>query len=148
MLKKIMAATALLIATNALANTDITIEGLANSADTKASFTKIIKDNHLPSWILKGATETPSKVVTLDDTQYQIITGCKPHNCLSEQIAVIYSKDKNVMGGVFSKIDEKQNKQNLTWFNINDDLSIDGKTVLFAALTGSLDNHPNEFNYK
>ena len=27
-------------------------------------------------------------------------------------------------------------------------VSIDGKTVLFAALSGSLDNHPDAFNYQ
>ncbi|EOQ1650832.1 Ivy family C-type lysozyme inhibitor, partial [Escherichia coli] len=36
----------------------------------------------------------------------------------------------------------------LTWLNVNDALSIDGKTVLFAALTGSLENHPDGFNFK
>ncbi|MFM2591328.1 hypothetical protein AAFX19_00010 (plasmid) [Vibrio harveyi] len=35
-----------------------------------------------------------------------------------------------------------------TWLNVNDALSIDGKTVLFAALTGSLENHPDGFNFK
>ena len=34
------------------------------------------------------------------------------------------------------------------WLNVNDALSIDGKTVLFAALTGSLENHPDGFNFK
>lgn len=32
--------------------------------------------------------------------------------------------------------------------NISDELSIDGKTILYAALTGSLDNHPDAFNFK
>ncbi|MCK3283115.1 C-lysozyme inhibitor, partial [Escherichia coli] len=27
-------------------------------------------------------------------------------------------------------------------------MAIDGKTVLFAALTGSLENHPDGFNFK
>ncbi|BBU86441.1 hypothetical protein EIMP300_78410 [Escherichia coli] len=38
--------------------------------------------------------------------------------------------------------------EKLTWLNVNDALSIDGKTVLFAALTGSLENHPDGFNFK
>ncbi|HFU4245985.1 TPA: hypothetical protein ACH5ZM_003785, partial [Escherichia coli] len=41
-----------------------------------------------------------------------------------------------------------QHYQKLTWLNVNDALSIDGKTVLFAALTGSLENHPDGFNFK
>lgn len=43
------------------------------------------------------------------------------------------------MAGVFSTRDEKEFSQTLLWLNIDDDLSIDGKTVLFAALTGSLE---------
>ncbi|MEJ3975655.1 Ivy family c-type lysozyme inhibitor [Providencia rettgeri] len=86
--------------------------------------------------------------MTLSGNEYQIATACKPHNCPAEQIAIMYSKEKNVIAGVFSSNDEKNNTEDLLWFNITDDLSIDGKTVLFAALTGSLENHPDDFNYK
>ncbi|OAT18259.1 Ivy family C-type lysozyme inhibitor [Proteus myxofaciens] len=147
MLKNIIAIAALLVTTNVLATNDLTIEKLATNKETKASFSKIVKDNHFPSWILKGATESEPKEITLKGDRYQIVQGCKPHDCASEQLVVMYSKDKKVMAGVFSKLNENKNKQELTWFNINDNLSIDGKTVLFAAITGSLDNHPNAFNY-
>ncbi|HGF2559028.1 TPA: C-lysozyme inhibitor, partial [Escherichia coli] len=49
---------------------------------------------------------------------------------------------------LFSTIDEKTSQEKLTWLNVNDALSIYGKTVLFAALTGSLENHPDGFNFK
>ncbi len=42
---------------------------------------------------------------------------------------------------------KKTDQEKLTWLNVSDALSIDGKTVLFAALSGSLDNHPDAFNY-
>lgn len=51
------------------------------------------------------------------------------------------------MSGVYSVVDEKPTRR-LTWLNVSDALSIDGKTVLFAALSGSLDNHPDAFNYQ
>lgn len=51
------------------------------------------------------------------------------------------------MMGVFSTVDEKTSREKLTWLNVSDELSIDGKTVLFAALSGSLQNHPDAFNY-
>lgn len=41
------------------------------------------------------------------------------------------------MTGLFSTIDEKTSQEKLTGLNVNDALSIDGKTVLFAALTGN-----------
>lgn len=148
MLKKLTIAATLLASTNALAINDLTISKLASDTNTKTSFNQILKNNDLPSWILMGGTESPSRTINLNGNEYQVVTACKPHDCPSEQIAVIYSKEKNVMAGVFSSSDEKNNTQDLLWFNVNDDLSIDGKTVLFAAITGSLENHPNEFNYK
>ncbi|MGL5500582.1 MAG: Ivy family C-type lysozyme inhibitor, partial [Plesiomonas shigelloides] len=50
--------------------------------------------------------------------------------------------------GVLSRSNEDGTAQQLTWLNVSDDLSIDGKTVLFAALSGSLANHPDSFNYQ
>ena len=52
------------------------------------------------------------------------------------------------MAGLFSTVDENTSQEKLTWLNVDDALSIDGKTVLFAALSGSLENHPNGFNFK
>ncbi len=51
------------------------------------------------------------------------------------------------MSGVYSVVDEKTDRE-ADWLNVSDALSIDGKTVLFAALSGSLDNHPDAFNYQ
>ena len=63
-------------------------------------------------------------------------------------IAVIWSEKSKQMSGVYSVVDEKTDQEKLTWLNVSDALSIDGKTVLFAALSGSLDNHPDAFNYQ
>jgi len=52
------------------------------------------------------------------------------------------------MAGVYSTVKEQSGAERLVWMNAGDKLSIDGKTVLFAALTGSLENHPDAFNYK
>ena len=52
------------------------------------------------------------------------------------------------MSGVLSVVNENTAQEKLTWMNVSDALSIDGKTVLFAALSGSLENHPDAFNYK
>ncbi|MTB67154.1 C-lysozyme inhibitor [Providencia sp. wls1943] len=148
MLRKLTLIAALFIAANAHAGNDLTISKLASDANTKTALQQVVKNNDLPSWILTGGTESPSNTVTLNGNKYQVATACKPHNCPAERIAIMYSKEKNVMAGVFSSNDKKNNTEDLLWFNITDDLSIDGKTVLFAALTGSLDNHPNDFNYK
>ena len=76
------------------------------------------------------------------------VAGVHKFDCGSQRIAVMWSEKSNQMTGLFSTIDEKTSQEKLTWLNVNDALSIDGKTVLFAALTGSLENHPDGFNFK
>lgn len=75
------------------------------------------------------------------------MSACKPHDCGSQRIAVMWSEKSNQMTGLFSTIDENVARET-DWLNVNDALSIDGKTVLFAALTGSPENHPDGFNFK
>jgi hypothetical protein len=77
---------------------------------------------------------------------WQVLSACKPHDCGHERIAVIWSRKANRCR-VYSVVDETD-QEKLTWLNVSDALSIDGKTALFAALSGSLDNHPDAFNYQ
>lgn len=148
MLKAITAAAALMIATSALAQSDLTIASLAKADSSKTAFKQMVKGHTLPAWVSKGGTFTPAKTVTLGGESWQVLSACKPHDCGSERIAVLWSEKTQQMTGVFSTIDEKTSQEKLSWLNINDALSIDGKTVLFAALSGSLENHPDAFNYQ
>ncbi|AFJ48205.1 Ivy family C-type lysozyme inhibitor [Shimwellia blattae] len=148
-MKKIIGAGVLMLATfGAWAQTDVTISSLATGSATKAGFAAMVKGHTLPGWVTRGATESPAHDVTLAGKHYQVFSACKPHDCASERIAVIYSADDKTMAGLFSKTDEKTSSEKLSWLNVPDDLSIDGKTVLFAALSGSLENHPEGFNYQ
>jgi len=61
---------------------------------------------------------------------------------------MLFSPQTREMTAVLSKSDASGENQTLAWFNVTDNLSIDGKTVLFAALSGSLENHPQSFNYR
>ncbi len=133
------------LATSAYANDELTISQLAVGQDTKAEFQKMKADKVLPEWVTQGGTGSPGQKVSIAGHQYLVLTSCKPHDCGSQQIAVLYSTSTKKMAGVFSSADEKTGTETLQWLNIPDDLSIDGKTVLFAALTGSLDNHPDSF---
>lgn len=136
------------LSTSAYAQDGITISGLEKNADTKLEFQKLLKGQNLPKWVSEGGTESQAKEVIIEGKKYLVLNACKPHDCDAEQIALLYSIDAKKLAGVFSTNDEKDDSQKLQWLNIPDELSIDGKTILFAALTGSLDNHPNSFNFK
>ena len=138
MFKAITTVAALVIATSAMAQDDLTISSLAKGETTKAAFNQMVQGHKLPAWVMKGGTYTPAQTVTLGDETYQVMSACKPHDCGSQRIAVMWSEKSNQM----------TSQEKLTWLNVNDALSIDGKTVLFAALTGSLENHPDGFNFK
>lgn len=148
MFKAITTVAALVIATSAMAQDDLTISSLAKGETTKAAFNQMVQGHKLPAQVMKGGTYTPAQTVTLGDETYQVMSACKPHDCGSQRIAVMWSEKSNQMTGLFSTIDEKTSQEKLTWLNVNDALSIDGKTVLFAALTGSTENHPDGFNFK
>ena len=147
-MKKLIALTLSVFATSTFAQDELTISKLATGQDTKAEFQKMVASKHLPNWISQGGTDSQGQKVNIAGKQYVVLTSCKPHDCASQRIAVLYSMGMKKLAGVFSSIEEKTGSEKLQWLNIPDDLSIDGKTVLFAALTGSLDNHPDSFNFK
>lgn len=133
---------------SAYAQGDITIKDLATNPDTKAEFQKMTGKQDLPKWITQGGTDSPSKEVEINGGKYLVLHSCKPHDCASQSIAVLYAPESKKLAGVLSTSSEEEMSQKLRWLNIPDELSIDGKTALFAALTGSLDNHPGNFNFK
>ncbi|HHQ6628460.1 TPA: Ivy family C-type lysozyme inhibitor [Serratia fonticola] len=136
------------LATSAYAQDELTISKLAMDQDTKAEFQKMAANQHLPKWVTQGGADSQGQKVNIAGKQYVVLTSCKPHDCSSQRIAVLYATATKKIAGVFSSVDEKTGNEKLQWLNIPDDLSIDGKTVLLAALTGSLDNHPDSFNFK
>lgn len=136
------------LTTSAYAQDELTISKLAADQDTKAEFQKMAVNQRLPKWVTQGGTDSQGQKVNIAGKQYLVLNSCKPHDCGSQRIAVLYATATKKIAGVFSSVDEKTGNEKLQWLNIPDDLSIDGKTVLFASLTGSLDNHPDSFNFK
>ncbi|WP_058912019.1 Ivy family C-type lysozyme inhibitor [Entomohabitans teleogrylli] len=130
------------------AQDELTIYSLASDSATKGAFATMVKGHSLPAWVTQGATSTPARAVKIDGKEYQVLQSCKPHDCGSERMAVIYSPQDKTLSGVFSTVNDEKGSETLQWLNISDELSIDGKTVLFAALSGSLGNHPDAFNYQ
>uniref|UniRef100_A0A914YDP5 C-lysozyme inhibitor n=1 Tax=Panagrolaimus superbus TaxID=310955 RepID=A0A914YDP5_9BILA len=112
MFKAITTVAALVIATSAMAQDDLTISSLAKGETTKAAFNQMVQGHKLPAWVMKGGTYTPAQTVTLGDETYQVMSACKPHDCGSQRIAVMWSEKSNQMTGLFSTIDEKRRKRN------------------------------------
>ncbi len=135
------------LTTTAYAQDELNISKLAADQDTKAEFHKMAANQHLPRWVTQGGTDSQGQKVSIAGNQYLVLNSCKPHNCGSERIAVLYATATKKLAGVFSSVEDTTGNEKIQWLNIPDDLSIDGKTVLLASLTGSLDNHPDSFNF-
>ena len=131
----------------AVAGQQTSLNTLIHSPQGRQQFSQLVTGQHLPDWVKKGGTETPAQPVTLNGERYQVYYACKPHNCSAEQFALLYSPAEGTMSGVFVRHDERRHTEQLRWLNLSDKLSIDGRTVLYAAITGSLENHPEDFNY-
>lgn len=55
----------------------------------------------LPAWVSDGGTATPARMVTVDGKSQLFAEACKPHDCPSEKIVLLYDKASHVMQGVF-----------------------------------------------
>ncbi|MGY5779970.1 Ivy family c-type lysozyme inhibitor [Rhizobium sp. LEGMi135b] len=152
-MKKIMAvalASILLAATSASAQDHpTTFREIAADPAASAAFKAMAKGHKLPDWINGKTVESPGNEVTFGGDRVYVMSACKQHDCGSEQIAVLYDPGKKIMYGVLRAADQKTVSEKLTWMNIGPgNEAIDGRTILYAALTGSLGNHPDAFDYK
>ena len=146
MLKPISIIAALLVAPGAFA-AQTTFSDLVKTQEGGKALTALIRHQNLPNWIKSGGVESPAQTVTVKGNDYQVYAICKPHNCANQQFAVLYSAKLQQMSGLYLQTNEKSHRETLQWLNVSDELSIDGKTILYAATTGSLANHPKAFNY-
>lgn len=125
---------------------ELTINKLAANPETSTEFGKMTANHQLPEWVTDGGTHSQNQKVNIDGHPYLVLTSCKPHDCASQRMAVLYATETKKLAGVFSTA--KADDEKLQWLNMSDALSVNGKTVLFAALTGSLDNHPGHFSFE
>ncbi|MEB7538546.1 Ivy family c-type lysozyme inhibitor [Pantoea anthophila] len=134
---------------SALASSEgvISIASLAAQPSTKTAFKKLAGKMALPVWVTQGGVNSKNEKVVIKGKTYIVLNACKPHDCSSESMALLYNPDTKTMAGVLSSENEEDHTQTLRWLNIPDELEIDGKTVLYASLSGSLSNHPSLFNY-
>jgi hypothetical protein len=126
-----------------------TFRDIATDPAAAAAFKTMAEGHRLPDWVHGKTVESPGHEVIFGGQKVYVMSACKQHDCGAEQIAVMYDPGKKVMYGVLLSADPNARAEKLTWMNIGGgNESIDGRTILYAALTGSLENHPDAFNYK
>jgi hypothetical protein len=56
----------------------------------------------LPVWAREGGTATPAQTVQAEGRPMLLAAACKPHDCPSERILVLYDEHSQAMWGVFA----------------------------------------------
>jgi hypothetical protein len=83
----------------------------------------------LPSWVRKGGTATPVQTVQVDGKPMLMATACKPHDCPTERVALLYDAQDHAMWGLFAQrpedlspaVDPDDSSQDqLTWLGAPD----------------------------
>lgn len=77
----------------------------------------------MPAWAKQGGVATPAQQVQVDGHTLLLATACKPHDCPSERILILYDENTHAMSGLFAR--RKPNAANNADSNdpANDDLS-------------------------
>lgn len=83
----------------------------------------------LPPWVRKGGTATPAQTVQVDGKPMLLATACKPHDCPTERVALLYDAQDCAMWGLFAQrpedlspaVDPDDSSQDqLTWLGAPD----------------------------
>ncbi|QRZ15903.1 C-lysozyme inhibitor [Paracoccus methylovorus] len=127
--------------------TGLTLADLGKDQKLATAFEKMADGHQLPAWLREGAVVSPSQKVAFGGTEYLAMTACEQHNCAENQMAVLYAPDSGTAYGVLS-VRDGEGAELLTWLGMaGGPETIDGRTILYAALSGSLANHPADFIY-
>jgi hypothetical protein len=59
--------------------------------------------DQLPAWTSQGGTSTPVQQLQLNGRTQLLATACKPHDCPSERILLLYDEQSHAMSGVFAR---------------------------------------------
>ena len=76
---------------------------LLQRADFAAAFHALGGARDLPEWTHQGGTSTPAQKVTVDGKSLLEAAGCKPHDCPTERIVLLYDEKSHAMWGVFAR---------------------------------------------
>ncbi len=125
----------------------LTLADLGKDEALTAAVEKMAEGHQLPGWLREGAVVTPGQKVGFGGKEYLAMTACQQHDCAENQMAVLYAPDGGAAYGVLS-VRDGEGAELLTWLGMaGGPETIDGRTILYAALTGSLANHPEAFVY-
>lgn len=102
--------------------------GLLQRPDFSLAFAAMSGTDQLPPWTRHDETSTPALKVEVAGHEQWLAGACKPHDCPTERILVLYDAQAHAMTGLFARrkteamdIDSNDpNNDELTWLGVPD----------------------------
>lgn len=83
------------------AGDEIYLRDLLQEPEFAQAFDAMEGGDELPDWVDEGGTATPVETLEVGGNLYLAAQACKPHNCPSERIFLLYERSGNTTEGVF-----------------------------------------------
>jgi hypothetical protein len=76
---------------------------LLQHQDFASAFEALSNADQLPLWTHQGGTSTPAQQVEIEGRTQVLAIACKPHDCPTERILVLYDVNTHAMSGLFAR---------------------------------------------
>ncbi|WP_052949569.1 Ivy family c-type lysozyme inhibitor [Dyella japonica] len=76
---------------------------LMQRPDFSTAFAALYGGDQLPAWASQGGVATPAQQVSVNGRTQLLATACKPHDCPSERILILYDENTHAMSGLFAR---------------------------------------------
>ena len=80
---------------------EVYLRDLLQEPEFSEAFGSMEGSSDLPDWVEDGGTATPVETVEVGGDLYLAAQACKPHDCPSERIFVLYERSSNTAQGVY-----------------------------------------------
>lgn len=76
---------------------------LMQRPDFSTAFAALSNADQLPPWASQGGVATPAQQVTINGHVQLLAIACKPHDCPTERILILYDENTHAMSGLFAR---------------------------------------------
>lgn len=76
---------------------------LMQRPDFSTAFAALYGSDQLPAWASQGGVATPAQQVSVGGRTQLLASACKPHDCPSERILILYDENTHAMSGLFAR---------------------------------------------
>jgi hypothetical protein len=76
---------------------------LLQRPDYSKAFEGMAGAEQLPDWARLGGTSTPVQKVTIEGRAMLVANGCKPHDCPTERIVLLFDEKSHTLWGLFAR---------------------------------------------